>query len=90
MQFFLKLNHARIQLAKRKRDERKEIPAGTINDELQLDNNDHHDGDFDEGGTLFDGAIEQLKTLQNNMLNVLVKHVGNEFKMKSELYKNER
>ncbi|XP_028395357.1 RAD50-interacting protein 1-like [Dendronephthya gigantea] len=87
--FFLKLNYARMQLARKKRDEQKDIPADTINDELQLDNYDHQDGDFDESGTLFEGAIAQLKTLQSNMLTVLVKHVGNEFKMKSELYRNE-
>lgn len=57
-------------------------------DELNVLCDDHDD--FDDCGTLFEEAIKQLKTLQNNMIAVLVKHVAAEFKMKSESYKKER
>ena len=48
-----------------------------------------HD-DIVESGTLFEEAIHQLHTLQNNMIAVLVKQVAAEFKGKSDSYKKER
>jgi hypothetical protein len=51
-------------------------------------NADHYD--MNESGTLFEEAINQLRTLQTNMIAVLVRHVAAEFKAKSDSYKKER
>ena len=47
-------------------------------------------GDIDGSGTLFEDAIQQLKTLQDKMIVALVKHIASGFKMRSERYKKER
>ena len=82
----------RIQLAKKKaKREVKPDDSNTLKDELShLMASDDHDDYIDGSGTLFEEAIQQLKTLQNNMIVVLVKHVASGFKMKSEPYKKER
>jgi hypothetical protein len=81
---FLKLHYIKTQIAKKKRSDPSEITSeNATTDEPNID-------DFGENGTLFEEAIHQLRTLRNNMLAVLVKHVAVEFKMKSDSYKKER
>ncbi|CAB4002313.1 RAD50-interacting 1-like, partial [Paramuricea clavata] len=83
---FLKLHYIKTQIAKKKRSDPSEITSeNSTTDEPNIRNID----DFGENGTLFEEAIQQLRTLQNNMMAVLVKHVAVEFKMKSDSYKKE-
>jgi hypothetical protein len=84
---FLKLHYIKTQIAKKKRSDPSEITSeNSTTDEPNIPNID----DFGASGTLFEEANHQLRTVQNNMMAVLVKHVAVEFKMKSASYKKER
>ena len=87
----MKLYYSKAQLAKKKQSEEREITPESANntkDESDALNIDHYD--IDESGTMFEEAISQLRTLQNNMITVLVKYVAAQFITKSDSYKKER
>ena len=92
LQIFLKLHYTKIQLTNKKQNEleglERENNRPKENESKNLSNPENPD--IDESRSLFEEAIQQFHTLQNNMIATLVKHVASEFKMKSDSYKRER
>ena len=67
--------------------------AKTINADLKVEEkgeNEEEEGDFPVTGSVFDGVVQSLQDLKEQMIRVIVDHIVHGFRMLSKPYKKEK